>query len=146
MLSYWNLSTTVWKGLAWGGVVLCGILLILIIWMTRSINSSIAIMKEASKVITRLPSLLLYVLNYHTFIVMSSWCLTCRIPVGSSIGIVILSFLLVLSSVYVLSSSLRMSNLTQYLPSYLQASSSKNLHLNHLLIDRRKYNLVLSFS
>jgi len=55
-----NLSTHTWKIIAYIAIVVDILLFFVMICLIKNITKSIAIMKEASRVIVQLPSLLLY--------------------------------------------------------------------------------------
>mgnify|MGYP004515103435 FL=1 len=94
LLSLLQWSTTTWKVIAWTSVMVVCFLLVLIAAMTKPIQTSITIMKQASSAMSCVPSLIAY--NSFSFI--------SRMPLLSSIVIILLSFLFVLAIVFTLSS------------------------------------------
>lgn len=94
LLSLLQWSPTTWKVIAWVSVIVVCLLLVLIAAMTKSIQASIVIMKQASSVMSRIPSLIAY----------DSPSIINRMPLLSSITIAILSFCFVLAIVFTLSS------------------------------------------
>ena len=94
LLSLLQWSTTTWKAIAWVSVIALCFLLVLIAAMTKSIQESIVIMKQASRAMNCIPSLIAY----------DSSSVISRMPLLSSIVIAILSFFFVLAIVFTLSS------------------------------------------
>ena len=94
LLSLLQWSTTTWKVIAWISVIVVCFLLVLIAAMTKSIQASITIMKQASNAMNCVPSLIAY----------DSSSIMTRMPLLSSIVIAILSFFFVLAIVFTLSS------------------------------------------
>ena len=96
LLSLLQWSTTTWKVIAWISVMVVCFLLVLIAAMTKSIQTSITIMKQASSAMSCVPSLIVY----------DSFSIISRMPLLSSIVITILSFFFVFAIVFTLSSPL----------------------------------------